>query len=213
MKMSISDGDTIRYSYDSKGRVVKIENSRFGPAVYVYSDTAIVCNNYDLKDSLEYVQVYKLDANGRAISMKETDDPYQDNSFSYTTGGQLSTYTNVNKEPGMPQDTWTENYSYRNGNLDSIVRTDRKGNMVNSTVDYYDEFYMDRVNTIGNDNMGLGWKGSSSKNPVKMVRIGGNAGSHVASTYQYTFDSLGRIISQREIQTGINFPAVNFIYY
>ncbi|OJJ14911.1 hypothetical protein BKI52_40870 [marine bacterium AO1-C] len=84
-----------------------------------------------------------------------------------------------------------------------------QGNLVQSTTFYYDntqqnipkdtlivnnEYYLDKLNTLGNANYGKRFYGKSSKNLLKSSQVKGDA----KITYLYTFDKKGRVIEMIE---------------
>lgn len=215
IKSITSDGGSQTYTYDSRGRASKIIVSSYGKIEYTYTDTGIVLKSYDEHDSLWAVGFYKLDAHGRAISYTESDEPYNKFFFSYNADGQQSTFIIVDNTPGRPKDSAAFNYYYANRNLDSMVRVDKNGSVVTRTVEYYDEYYTDKINTTGNENTGAAWLGSSSRNPLKTARdLGKDANGHYPqSTFAYEYDAQGRITREVRSRPGYPDAVINYIYY
>jgi hypothetical protein len=58
------------------------------------------------------------------------------------------------------------------------------------------EYYFDKLNTVGNENLGLTWQERSSRNLIKKItRYSGNDKYDI--NYDYTFDSENRVTRVR----------------
>lgn len=212
--MAGSDSDLRTYSYDVQGRVTKIVYRLYGTGYYAYTDTGVVNTFYNLKDSLTGTTVYKLNASGRAISFYESYSPSDAFSSTFNANGQLSTTTEVRTLTGQPVRTWVTSYTYTGRNLDSSIEVYSYNGTSNSSAMYYDEYYTDKTSTIGNDNYGQSWLGGNSANPVKAARdIGSSGGVYPETTYQYEYDSLGRITKQMHFWGSSQFTPIYFTYY
>jgi hypothetical protein len=137
------------------------------------------------------------------------------NTYTYTADGMLLTATTVRTIPGDPVRIWESHYYYTNGNLDSVKRSFTNGGAPNIQTDYYDQYYLDVPNTLGNDNYGQSYLGKSSKNMLKAARDIGTSGGGVqpTTTYDYEFDELGRVIKQHRHLGTSSFTDINFSYY
>ncbi|HVU58422.1 MAG TPA: hypothetical protein VHD83_25350 [Puia sp.] len=213
--MAGSDSDLRTYSYDAQSRVTKIVYSLYGTGRYAYTDTGIVYTFYNLNDSLTSTTVYKQDAHGKAISFLESTSPSDIFTSTFNSDGQLSTSTEVRTLTGQPVRTWATTFHYTNKNLDSSIEVYTYNGTSNASPTYYDDYYTDKISTIGNDNYGQGWLGSGSKNPVKAARDIGTSGGGVypETTYQYEYDSVGRITKQMHFWGSSQFAPIYFTYY
>lgn len=203
------------YSYDNKGRLVLVESSLHGKDMYFYTDTGIIRKMYNQNDTLVYAAVYTLNSRGLTTGYTIKGNTYDNYTSTYNADGQLSDFSDVQTVPGQPKDVWSYHCYYSNGNMDSIVYTDRYDTVVRRDADYYDAYFTDVANTVGNDNFGLGWMGHSSKNPVKVARDLGldGSGHRLQATFEYQYDSLGRITRQTRIRTGATYPTYSYTYY
>jgi hypothetical protein len=209
------DNDLRTYTYDSKGRVTKIVFSLYGRDEYSYTNTAITRTHYDLADTVTSAYVYKLDAKGMAIGFTSTSTPDYIYAMSYTAAGELSTNNEIHSKAGQPDRSWDKTYYYTNNNLDSVATAYNDGTNTSTVKDYFDEYYTDKVNTIGNDNYGQAWLGASSRNALKAARdIGSdNTGFQPQTTYQYEYDSQSRITKQLRFEGSSAFSPIIFTYY
>jgi len=213
---TVSSGNDLRtYTYDSKGRVTRIVYSLYGRDEYAYSGSTVTRKFYDLADTVTSVMVYILDANGRATGYTSPSSTSDVITYTYNADGQLSTGNTHRTLAGEPERNWHYTYHYTNKNLDSIVITYTDGGSPTASYTYYDEYYTDKVSTIGNDNYGLSFLGAGSRNPPKVARdIGHDSqGNYPQTTYQYEYDSLNRITQQLHYWGSSSFPPVSFTYY
>ena len=213
---TVSSGNDLRtYTYDSKGRVSRIVYSLYGRDEYSYSGNTVTRKFYDLADTITSAMVYTLDANGRVAGITSSPSSNDVNAYSYNGDGQLSAYNITRTIPGDPVRIWNYVYHYTSKNLDSIVTTYTDGGGPAFSYTYYDEYYTDKISTIGNDNYGLSFLGSGSKNPVKTARdIGHDSqGYYPQTTYQYEYDSLNRITKQLHHWGSSSFAPISFTYY
>ena len=213
---TVSSGNDLRtYTYDSKGRVTRIVYSLYGRDEYAYSGSTVTRKFYDLADTVASTMIYTLDANGRATGYTSPASTYDVITYSYNGDGQLSAYHITRTIVAEPVRNWDYAYHYTNRNLDSIVITYTDGGSPAVSYEYYDEYYTDKISTIGNDNYGQSFLGSGSKNPVKAARdIGHDSqGNYPQTTYQYEFDSLNRITKQLHYWGTSSFAPISFTYY
>jgi len=214
---TVTAGNDIRnFFYDSKGRVIKIGYALYGRGEYAYTDTGIVVSFYDTLNQFQYKQVYKIGADGRALGYINPALFNDQLSYTYTSGGQLLTGTELRTLPGQPVYRWQTQYYYTNSNLDSsIVTLTADGSFGGGSALYYDSYYTDKPNTLGNDNYGQAFLGVSSKNPVKDARDIGhdNLGNYPATNYVYEYDSLNRITKSTEYEGNSGFAPIMYTYY
>jgi len=215
IKTEWANNDVRTYSYDDKGRVTKIVYSLYGWDEYAYTDTGVVINHYDTTNTWTYKMLYKLDSKGLAILSTSTTSTSDTSTYAYTTDGYCLTKTVTRTLTAQPLRSWAYHYFYTNNNLDSIIETYTQGASSNSIGTYYDSYFTDKTNTIGNDNFGQSFLGKSSKNPFNAARDIGhtNDGTYPQTNYVYEYDSLSRIIKQTEHEGNSSFTTLNFTYY
>ena len=210
---TVTAGKDIRnYFYDDKGRVTKIMLVLYGRNEYAYTDTGVVISYYDTTGKSTGKIVYKLNGRGEMISNTSSFSPSSQNSYQYTSAGQLLSATSILPLSGGGSNRWDYHYYYTGSNLDSIISTFNNAGGSNT---YYDEYYTDKINTIGNDNYGQSFLGMSSKNPVKLARDIGSSGpgNYPQTSYTYEYDSLDRIVVQRHFWGTSAFTPISFTYY
>jgi YD repeat-containing protein len=192
---TVIDGDNVtQYSYDDKGRITKEENLQERTVTYVYTDSSVIKKEYSLGGNLKTTDEYKLGTNGLAKSCVSYD---RTNYFTYNNAGQLTrSYADVYDANGtFVLNIDTKNY-YTNNNLDSVVTTTSDGLQSSSyVVEYDDEYYTDKPNTVDNANNGMPWLGVGSRNLVKRVREWFSPSSPMESyTVTYEYDNMGRVV-------------------
>jgi len=204
------------YFYDNKGRVARIEFDGYGKTEYIYADTGIVVSFYDTTGAFKGKEVYKLGANGLAVSSYNSNTTTDQYVYTYTSSGQLSTSSTIRTLAGPLIRRWDYSYYYTNNNLDSTLVSYTNGSSVTKSVyAYYDEYYTDKTNTTGNDNLGQAFRGASSKNPVKAARdIGMDSQGNMPQTnYSYEYDVQGNITKVLHVWGSSPFTPVIYTYY
>jgi hypothetical protein len=187
----------------------------YGKYVYNYTDTGIVINYYDTTSAFKGKTVYKLGANGRAISSYSSYSSDQ-SSYTYNSAGQLAISSSVRTLPGQPTRRWDYSYYYTNSNLDSEIVSYNDGFTTTvSAYAYYDEYYTDKLNTLGNDNYGQAFLGVSSKNPAKVARdIGHDSyGNYPQTNYSFEYDAKNQITKQLHTWGTSSLTPISFTYY
>jgi len=206
VKSFTSNSLTYNYSYDSAGRISRLDNIFGGKTTswitYTYTDTAVLFGFQDTSGHPPLITVYKLGtegaARGRALySYQQGYYPNNVTRYVYNSNGQLVTSTQTMKTTGAPDYVQINQYYYSNGTLDSMTRYDtRFGRVYFAT--YYDSYYTDQQNTVGNDNFGKSWMGANTgAHPVKQSRLLENNGALISDPYivTYQYDVSGRIIN------------------
>jgi hypothetical protein len=213
---TVTAGTDVRtFFYDSKGRVTQIVLDQYGKQEFAYADTGVTISSYDLTGALQGKTFYKTGANGLAISATSTFSPSDKIDFSYNAAGQLLTSNVTRTLASQPTRHWDYYYYYSNSNLDSLKVTFSEGSSSNSIMTYYDAYYTDKLNTLGNENYGQPFLGASSKNIIKVARdIGSdNQGNMPSCDYKYEYDATGRITKQMKYEGTSAFMPLSFTYY
>ncbi len=164
--------NTYKYSYDSLGRILSLitiyPDHKNDTTSYTYNDpTSIIV---DIRGGYVAEQTILIQLNEKGLMVKETSlkgNGY--NTYEYNADGYC---VKINK---YRADTCylTIFYQYRNDNLATVFQSPGEWILY--------QFYKDKINTLGNFNIGMAFKGKSSKNLRK-----------VKNTSDY-FDSLGRL--------------------
>lgn len=159
---------TYNYEYDSAGRIVRYVYTTPGgndTTTYIYTDSTLVTSiRRGAYNTNPLISVFNLNSDGLAITKNEITNKiihrysYDEDthcvlkrSFSYGVD------TSDISLPGL-----TETYLYINGNK---VKYTHNG--------YLEEFsyYKDKINTLGNYNIGMTFMGKSSKNLQKVEDV------------------------------------------
>lgn len=213
-------------SYDSNGRLVEIksndEEDNFR-VTFEYTASAATMKYY-YKDTLDEVQVYQLNNKGLCISIVTEDNgtensSYDDNGYLKTvvetegnyTSTDTYTVSNKNYVTIATESKYTSegsakvNRSVFDG-LSALLKTLGKRNTTQNTLksasdftnSYRSEFqfYTDKINTIGFENMGVFFFGKQNNNPVMHEIHTSSYERSDTTTYRYEYDAKGRIARQ-----------------
>lgn len=181
--------DTANYTYDSEGRVTDVQYGvTGGHEVYTYSGNNIICLKYNSSGGLDQTITYIKNSQGYVDSLTELTtgfpDPFR-TKFIYDSNGFLVTSKRYNSTNDL---YLVYQHSNDGKNLTTTYHNDGSGNLV-STTSY--TYFTDKLNTIGNANMGMGFLGVSSKNVVDVRTFDDGVSS--IHTNNYTYDNQGRI--------------------
>jgi hypothetical protein len=175
----ITDSTETTYSYDANRRLIsetsKSSDNYTFSSTFVYNSASLITSSETHKSidtSYTNKKLYMLDANGQ-ITKSYTSGKNDTINFYYSPSGFLK---------------------YKN--KDEIVEV-VDGNLVKQGNTTY-EYYLDKINTIGNSNYGINFTGKESKNLVKtekQTEIGQNGNTFTYEySYVYEFDSKNRVI-------------------
>ena len=173
----ILDSSIITYSYDDKGRLATKKEDNYTESYTYLSANLIKVSILYFKndvsiDSEEYSIM--LDSKGLAVKHYIFE---KDTLFLYFSPEGF--------------------FKNKSGNLIEVL----DGNVLKEGTTTY-EYYLDKINTIGNDNRGMPFMGKDSKNLVKTVKYTGTTVNTVSKrkrstsdySYTYEFDSKNRVI-------------------
>lgn len=173
-KTVIANGSTTTttYTYDNIGRIATSAQT-FSSNTYTYTQQSVTQKNYSLNsntDTAIFTYIYTLNREGLATNIG-TDILYTyDDERHMTEENYVFLYSR-------------SNYTYSNGNIAEEIRNGR-------TYTYH--YFTDKQNTIGNQNMGKGWMGTSSVNLVSSIDYKVN-GTLTTDTYAYEYDNQNRV--------------------
>ena len=190
----VPNGIITNYSYDSQGRLVQQSNSNLSGTNIVYSGDTVTETMINDSGSVYAINTVFLNASGIATS-----------SFLRDTSGSILSYSQffydssdfrIQQRTYAPSGTQTAyqewNISYNN--VYYYTSTDSLIFQNNAEIGY--SYSYDHKNTIGNYNTGLQYYGKSSENVETILSKSSSATGNVRYTFQYTFDSSGRIASK-----------------
>ncbi|MDB5283817.1 MAG: hypothetical protein JWO06_2892 [Bacteroidota bacterium] len=207
--VNLKTGSTSTYGYDKSGRLVNMLSTLGNNTRYEYWGNRVIIKFND-SGSLKYA-IDTLLLNGKGLAESRLGH----------FNGVVAVDNNVYDGKGfLVQNRFylnqvymgTTNWTIINDNKKMYAFTDEKRKQV-STI-YY-ECYPDKANTIGNENMGMTFWGSSSKNLLKKsVSIGPKNDTLLVLQYQYRFDNKGRVSQKVSYkQSGTLEDSLSYNYY
>lgn len=155
---------TETFEYNSDGKLSKLSYGTQGYDSYTYSgNTIFILSYYNGSTSHD-----TLILNSQGYVSKKSDG-WQIITYEYNDGYCVKETRDPGGDPSIT------NYTYVNGNL----ATDGMGSTY--------EYYLDKANTIGNEQCGQNFYGKSSKNLIKQ-RIFSTGSGSIIYTYTYEYD-------------------------
>jgi hypothetical protein len=174
----ILDSSIITYSYDDKGRLATIKEDNYTESyTYVSANLINVSRLYYENDGTLKSGKYSIILDSKGLATKHYVDEKDTLFLYYTSDGFL-----------------------KGNKIDHIIEV-FGGNVIKETNASY-EYYIDKNNTIGNENRGIYFLGKDSKNLVKSAKYTGTTVTTVSKrkrstsdySYTYEFDSKNRVI-------------------
>ncbi len=167
-----------------------------------------ICTNYTINNGFLKEQMegncdsknawelnYTLGANGKIAEQMWA---YSHRVNTYDSEGYLIEEKHYSLDPNNRKLYRTHKYDIVDGNTvkEWSIDTDGKAYIL---TEY--EFYLDKLNTIGNENMGMTWQEHSNRNLIKKsTHYSGNDKYDI--NYDYTFDSENRVTRVRYNSNG-----------
>jgi hypothetical protein len=178
----ISDSSVTTYAYDSKGRLISQSNDGYTSNYnYVSASLLTIISKSTYNDSTNYSEKINVILDSKGYATKYYND--------------------------LDKDTMVLYYSpdgFLKGNDNQIFEV-KDGNVIKQSNATF-EYYLDKINTIGNSNKGIYFIGKDSKNLVKSEKYTSsspNGGSSISEySYTYEFDSKKRVV--KSTRTPIN---------
>ena len=201
--------DTTTYIYNEDGHVSEIRNSAKGAFItgYQYLPGMILRNYHDKAGTVGFVDTFFLNKTGQIGKAISNNKVVASLNHQYDSLFHLVKSTHLD---GTTKGAYTS-YVYLNGNKISYTSFDASG--AETGKGSY-EYYTDRSNTIGNENTGMDFAGSDSKNPEKSntYQLKGMAPFSYTSNYHY--DGKGRVTvkAQYEIPSGKLSDSTTYTY-
>ena len=206
------DDDSINYTYDDRGRLIKYDYHSSADSIlkdYVYTDTTVTVTekDYTPNGNFQDQSVYHLNARGLAISMTDPGNSTI-NTYTYDSDNNLLRLEVLRTPPGATY-RWDNKFYYNTrGDMDSSTVFANSTGL--TTVTHYPEYDLTHTATTGNENTGLSFLGSAGKHPLKKTTAGDGTTLY---TYTYTYDSLGRIATQDVSIGGALLVSYSFTYF
>jgi hypothetical protein len=191
-----SDSYLVTLSYNSAGKLIKEVLNDGEYADILYTSNQVTVNAYDSTGILEYTGVYTLNSSGLATTLIGTD-------FDYKKEVHFSKFFPFLKKRNTKSSVDTINYNYdingymikkiyiNSGNNDTTIYNYVNGNeafQISSFDTTSFEYFTDKINTIGFQNMGITFLGKQNINLIKT-----ETDSYPGENYTYMFDAKSRV--------------------
>jgi len=160
---------------------------------------------YMLNQDSTVIQFFNLDPKGYAINTSLGHYIWE-----YDSSGYLLKQTESWPQTG----TRISNYFYNCWN--NVTVSDSGSNIQGSPtggITETNEYYTDQLNTIGNENMGVGYFGKQNNCLLKIAIIHDQKSSDTSGVYSYEFDSLKRVTQEITKKSGNIIRIRTFKYY
>lgn len=209
---------TSEYFYNADGHIMRIKMSKAKNFVYEYDADNIayeyLSNKILRRYGLSFVDTMILNQNGLVEKLTSNNPSImkQEREFNGKKNMIKNTSTSYDKDSAIH---YYNIYEYQNGNDVSNISTDEAGS-IHSTIT--STYYTDKVNTIGNENLGSDFSGADSKNPVKSMnwRPPSDAGvAPMTTNFNYHYDEKGRIVikASYNAKSGKLLDSIAYTYY
>lgn len=195
-----------KFFYDAQSRVSRVENSNGVTSVYEYKPEVIYRRTTDPRRYGQFTDTFLLDAKGmvRLHRMAHDAPARAVNTREYDADGLL-----------------VREYSTVNGVKNLTTFVNRDGNVVSTAQRFADKdgtkgfyaYYPQGANTIGNDNMGMGFEGHNTKNLLQSHLQVWQPGDTNRTYQRYRFDAQGRVSMRVTYYNGRLGDSTAFIYY
>jgi len=209
---NLISNQTTEYFYDPSGHITRIKSSNGNEISYEYLSGKMILRRYnEIKRGTSFVDTMMLNKNGLVEKIISSNPAIITQTHEYNKDKNLILNTYV--YPIKDSITFSHNsYEYQNGNEVSNILKETTGEIRWITKSTY---YTDKTNTIGNENLGSDFVGTSSKNPIKSFVSGASGQEMLTTNYNYHYDDKGRIIIKASyaLKTGKLTDSVAYSYY
>lgn len=186
--VNLITGTVSEYYYNSDGTLASVQSSKGSKATYRYESGMVIRHFYDSLIQQNTFDTFFIDQKGRAANRETRLDAYSTSAakFEFDADNRLmseSFYSNGAL-------AFSNKKIISDGNEISLTQSDKDG--IRQTIYYR---YATKLNTIGNENMGMDFMGRSPKNLLResvSVSSKGDTTSHL--TYRYRVDAAGIVI-------------------
>jgi YD repeat-containing protein len=190
-------GEIFSYTYGPDGHLMRIEDSKGNNTSYEYHHERILRKYNDMIKEHSFVDTLILNEQGLAARIVSDNRTVMAENREFNPDNYMTRTILYDKKGNL---SGTMVYQYQNGNEISYTSSDATGGET-STVNY--DYYTDHANTIGDDNMGEGFVGASSVNPIKSSSSQLINLAPVRHNYNYHYDAKGLI----SVQAGYDSPS------
>lgn len=167
--------------YDAQGRLIKMDLTNWGEETYRYGQGIIIRQvSFLNSDDPANIDTLQLNTDGLVIF-----DPRDGSNYEYTPEGyrlrQYASYGNYSS-------------TVSNGNTTITTNKDWESQNIISTNEY--TFLHDKLNTIGNENVGITFYGKQDKNLLSedsFTYLYGGRHDQTIYSYSYEFDDKNRV--------------------
>jgi hypothetical protein len=133
---------------------------------------------------------------------------FTSHTYTYNSNNQVIRLEILRTPPGNTYH-WDNKYYYNsNGDLDSSTVLASSTGITVAT--YYPEYDLNNTTTLDNENLGLSFLGSTNKHPLKKTTTRDGITLY---TYNYAYDSRGRVAKQDISIGGVAYISYSFTYY
>jgi hypothetical protein len=201
---SVSDGVTYTYTYQD-GKLVRVDGSDNTYTTLTYESLKVTVSGYEENNSLSFTEIYTLNSKGLATSCTGTGKKKKSMNLSpiHSLLKNTSSYTTTfeyNNDGYLIKSTTVEGSET---SVTTLTITD--GNSTSGTVTYQG-FTVNMIishnttkeNTIGQENEGVAFLGKQDVNLITSMVYSYNGTTMMTTTYQYEFDTKGRVIKCTE---------------
>ena len=200
--------DTTEYFYNPDGHVAKIHSSKGNNVTYEYSKGTILKRYNDVMRGLTFVDTMTLNKDGLVDRLSSNNPGTRQETRKFNSDRFLVEAKLYDKNGNISA---TSGCEYQNGNQVSFVIKESSRKLMNSIIYQY---YTDKINTIGNENLGSDFTGVGSKNPVKASTSHLDGSPPVALYYNYHYDEKERISTRVMFnKSGKLLDSIAYIYY
>ncbi len=219
-KTTLEDQSYILYQYDGT-RLVKITSTDGSYTTLDYSATTVTAKEYSVDNVQGNSQMFTLNSQGYAISSVTT--PGKKKNLSSKSILPIAIAQFAILSPTISYEYNSDGYMTKAiygdaGNQEVITYTISNGNHVGyadaaggQTSTSTSEFYLDKTNTVGSENMGITFFGKQDKNLIQSV-TDTYSGSPVMHSYSYQYDTQNRVVSTTITTSGFNTTSTAYSY-
>lgn len=202
---SLTGKGVTKFFYNPDGRVARVENSNGVKSVYEYKTDVIYRRTADSRSGKEFTDTFLLNDKGMVRLHKLANDaPLRaKNIREYDPDGLL-----------------VKEYSVMGGVENVVSYTNKDGNPISSIQRFAGKegtkgiyHYTTGINTIGNDNMGMGFEGHNTKSLLQSHIQVWQPGDTNRTSYRYIFDAQDRVSVRVTYYDGRLGDSTAYTYY
>lgn len=208
---NLNTSGVAEYTYTADGKVLSIKNPTGSMSIFKYGDKVIYRQTDDPRTHTSPIDTYYLDSKGLAKELR--------------MGAHTSTINGGTQQFEYDKDGFQIGWKMlNNGEVVNVFKSNYKdSNEVSMSQSFpgdvrkgtgYASYYVGTLNTIGNENMGQGFLGISSKNLVKdKIYMWSTDRDTSRTNYNYHFDDKGRVSIKVTYYKGKMGDSTAYSYY